>query len=423
MERTMDRIADELGLDRTAVREANLIRPEEFPYDQGLIFQDGRPLIYDSGDYPEMLRRIKELIGWDGFAALRADAEREGRRLGIGLACYVEGTGVGPYEGGHVEIDSGGRVHVSTGLTSQGQGHQTVFAQIAASELGVPIEDVIVTTGDTRRFGYAVGTFASRAAVMSGNAIALATRKVREKALRIAGEALEADPRDLEIVEGVVRVKGNATVSIPLSTVAVLSNPLRYAFDDAARQATQFAVGGSADEPPLTGEPGLEGKDYYSPPRSTFASGMHAAIVETDPDTAEHDCGRLINPRIVEGQIHGGVAQGVGGALYERMVYDAEGQLLNASFMDFLMPYATEIPRIETGHMETASPLNPLGIKGAGEAGVIPVSAVIAAAIEDAEGIRIARMPISPSELYHLRLDAAAGTAERTKRARSAATS
>ncbi len=210
----------------------------------------------------------------------------------------------------------------------------------------------------------------------------------------------------------------------------MLSNPLRYAFDEAAKQATQFAVGGSPDDPPLTGEPGLEGKDYYSPPRSTFASGMHAAIVETDPDTAEmkilryavlHDCGRLINPRIVEGQIHGGVAQGVAGALYERMVYDSDGQLLNASFMDFLMPYATEIPRIETGHMETASPLNPLGIKGAGEAGVIPGSAVIASAIEDAEGIRIARMPISPSELYHLRLEAAAGTAERTNRSRSAA--
>lgn len=429
MERTMDRIADELGLDRTAVREVNLIRPEEFPYDQGLIFQDGRPLIYDSGDYPEMLRRIKELIGWESFEARRADAAREGRRIGIGLACYVEGTGVGPYEGGHVEIDTSGRVHVSTGLTSQGQGHQTVFAQIAAAELGVPLEDVLVTTGDTRRFGYAVGTFASRAAVMSGNAIALAARKVREKALRIAGDALEADPRDLEIVDGVVQVRGNASAAIPLRTVAVLSNPLRYAFDEAAQQATQFAVAGSMDDPPLSDEPGLEGKDYYSPPRSTFASGMHAAIVETDPDTAEvrvlryavlHDCGRLINPRIVEGQIHGGVAQGVGGALYERMVYDDDGQLLNASFMDFLMPYATEVPRVETGHMETASPLNPLGIKGAGEAGVIPGAAVIASAIEDAEGIRVTRMPISPSELFHLRQDAETGAAERTNRARSA---
>jgi carbon-monoxide dehydrogenase large subunit len=430
MERTMDRIADELGMDRTAVREANFIQPGEFPYDQGLVFQDGRPLIYDSGDYPEMLSRTKALIGWDDFGAQRAEAERQGRRIGIGLACYVEGTGVGPYEGGHVEVDSSGRVHVSTGLTSQGQGHQTVFAQIAASELGVPIEDVTVTTGDTRRFAYAVGTFASRAAVMSGNAIALACRKLRDKALRIAGEALEADPQDLEIVDGVVQVKGDARASIPLRTVAVLSNPLRYAFDEETQRATQFAVGGSADVPPLVGEPGLEGEDYYSPLRSTFACGMHAAIVETDPDTAEvrilryavlHDCGRLINPRIVEGQIHGGVAQGVGGALYERMVYDSAGQLLNASFMDFLMPYATEVPVIETDHMETPSPLNPLGIKGAGEAGVIPVSAVIAAAIEDAEGIRISRMPISPSELFHLRLDAEAGTAELTNRARSAA--
>ncbi|WP_119729768.1 aerobic carbon-monoxide dehydrogenase large subunit [Thermomonospora amylolytica] len=419
MERTMDKIAAHLGLDRAEVRAANFIQPDEFPYDQGLTFQDGRPLIYDSGDYPRMLDMIKELIGWDGFEGEREAARREGRRIGIGLGCYVEGTGVGPYEGGHVEVDSTGRVHVATGLTSQGQGHQTVFAQIAAAELGVPIEDVTVTTGDTRRFGYAVGTFASRAAVMSGNAIALACRKVREKALRIAGEALEADPRDLEITDGVVHVRGNPSAAIPLRTVAVLSNPLRYAFDEEARRATQFAVGGSSDEPPVPAgeEPGLEGRDYYSPVRSTFASGMHAAVVEVDPDTAEirilryavvHDCGRLINPRIVEGQIHGGVAQGVGGALYERMVYDESGQLLNASFMDFLMPYATEVPRIRTGHMQTPSPLNPLGIKGAGEAGVIPVSAVIASAVEDAEGIRIDAMPLSPDGLFRLRRRAAA---------------
>ncbi|MFI0445106.1 aerobic carbon-monoxide dehydrogenase large subunit [Actinomadura sp. 6N118] len=413
MERTMDRIADHLGLDRTEVRAANFIGPDEFPYDQGLTFQDGRPLIYDSGDYPAMLHKIKELIGWDGFAGVRAAAVAKGRRIGIGLGCYVEGTGVGPYEGGHVEIDSTGRVNVSTGLTSQGQGHQTVFAQIAASELGVPIEDVHVTTGDTRRFGYAVGTFASRAAVMSGNAIALASRKVREKALRIAAEALEADPRDLDITDGVVHVKGDPGSAVPLRTVAVLSNPLRYAFDEEAARATQFAVGGSPEDPPVApgDEPGLEGKDYYSPVRSTFAAGMHAAVVEIDPDTAEihilryavvHDCGRLINPMIVEGQIHGGVAQGIGGALYERMEYDESGQLLNASFMDFLMPYATEIPRVETDHLETPSPLNPLGIKGAGEAGVIPVSAVIASAIEDATAVPIAKMPLSPAELFHL---------------------
>jgi aerobic carbon-monoxide dehydrogenase large subunit len=406
MERTMDKIARFLGRDRADVRAANFIGPDEFPYDQGLIFQDGRPLVYDSGDYPEMLRMLKDLIGWDSFE------RRPG--LGIGLACYVEGTGVGPYEGGHVQITSDGRVHVSTGLTSQGQGHQTVFAQIAATELGVPIERVSVVTGDTRRFGYAVGTFASRAAVMSGNAIALACRKVREKALRIAAEALEADPADLDITDGLVHVVGSPGAAIPLSTVAVLSNPLRYSFDAETAAATQFAAPAPADRPPVAEgeEPGLEGRDYYSPIRSTFAAGMHAAIVETDPDTAEirilryavvHDCGRLINPMIVEGQVHGGVAQGIGGALYERMVYDPHGQLLNASFMDFLMPYATEIPKIETAHLETPSPLNPLGVKGAGEAGVIPVSAVIAAAVEDAEGLGIDRMPISPSELFHLR--------------------
>ncbi|GAA2886595.1 xanthine dehydrogenase family protein molybdopterin-binding subunit [Streptosporangium fragile] len=414
MERTMDHIARYLGLDRTAVRAANFIQPDEFPYDQGLIFQDGRPLIYDSGDYPESLRMLKEMIGWDSFPEEKTRAEAEGRRIGIGIGCYVEGTGVGPYEGGHVQVTSDGRVHVSTGLTSQGQGHETVFAQIAAAELGVPLDRVSVVTGDTRRFGYAVGTFASRAAVMSGNAIALACRKVREKALRIAADALEADPRDLEIVDGEVQVVGAPGASIPLATVAVLSNPLRYAFDEEAARATQFAGTASFDRPPVAEgeEPGLEGRDYYSPLRSTFASGMHAAIVETDPLTAEirilryavvHDCGNLINPMIVEGQIHGGVAQGVGGALYERMVYDGHGQLLNASFMDFLMPYATEVPAIETAHLQTPSPLNPLGIKGAGEAGVIPVSAVIASAVEDAEGIAIDRMPISPSELFDLR--------------------
>ncbi|SDH43472.1 aerobic carbon-monoxide dehydrogenase large subunit [Nonomuraea jiangxiensis] len=406
MERTMDKIARYLGKDRTVVREVNFIGPDEFPYDQRMIFQDGRPLIYDSGNYPEMLRMIKELIGWD---------EHVGRPgTGIGIGCYVEGTGVGPYEGGHVQITSDGRVHVSTGLTSQGQGHETVFAQIAATELGVPIERVSVVTGDTRRFGYAVGTFASRAAVVSGSAIALACRKVREKALRIAGDALEADPADLEIEDGVVRVAGAPGATIPLGTVAVLANPLRYAFDEEATRATPFAGAADFDRPPVAegDEPGLEGRDFYSPIRSTFAAGMHAAIVETDPDTAEirvvryavvHDCGKLINPMLVEGQIHGGVAQGIGGALYERMVYDAHGQLVNASFMDFLMPYATEIPHVETAHLETPSPLNPLGVKGAGEAGVIPVAAVIASAVEDAEGIEIDRMPLSPSELFDLR--------------------
>jgi carbon-monoxide dehydrogenase large subunit len=250
---------------------------------------------------------------------------------------------------------------------------------------------------------------------MSGSAVTLAARKARAKAVAVAAGALEVSPDDLVITDGVVHVKGDPDSGITLGTVAVLSNPLRYAFDEAATAATQFAGGSDASVPPVADgeEPGIEGRAFFSPVRSTFASGMHAAIVETDPDTAEvrilrycvvHDCGPLINPLIVEGQIHGGVAQGVGGALYERMVYDEAGQLVNASFMDFLMPYVSEVPRrIEIDHLETPSPLNPLGIKGAGEAGVIPGSAVIAAAIEDAEGIAIRKMPVSPSDLFELR--------------------
>jgi carbon-monoxide dehydrogenase large subunit len=416
MERTVDRIAAELGLDRTEVRARNLIQPDEFPYDFHMTFQDGRPLIYDSGDYPAGLAQAKDLIGWDTFPTERAaaaGADGDGRRLGIGLACYVEGTGVGPYEGGHVHVETNGRVMVATGLTSQGQGHETVLAQIVADELGVDVADVYVTTGDTRRFPYAVGTYASRAAVMSGNAVALAARAVRAKAVQVAADALEAAPDDIEIAGGVAHVRGVPGRGIPLSQVAVLSNPLRYSFSKEAQAATQFASPADPDVPPVPDdeEPGLEARDYYSPVRSTFASGVHAAVVAVDPATGDvevlryavvHDCGRLINPMLVEGQIHGGVAQGVAGALLERVVYDESGNLCNASFMEFLMPYVSEVPPLTVGHTETPSPLNPLGIKGAGEAGVIPGAACLAAAIEDAVGVRIDRMPISPPELWAL---------------------
>ncbi len=421
MERTMDRIAAFLHKDRTEVRSVNLIQPGDMPWDTGLIFQDGRPAVYDSGDYPKTLSMLKDLIGWDGFPAMQAAASRLGRRLGIGIGCYVEGTGVGPYEGAHIQVEPTGRVLVSTGVSTQGQGHETMLAQIAADELGVRIDDITVTTGDTRRFGYAVGTFASRSAVMCGNAVALAAKVVKNKALKVAGHALEVSPDDLELVDGVVRVKGAPDSSISLGMVATLSNPLRYAFDQQAQVATQFTLPSSFDEPPVRedDEPGLDGQDYFSPIRSTFASGMHAVIVETDPRTAEvkilkyavvHDCGRNVNPMLVEGQVHGGVAQGIGGALYERIAYDSDGQMQNASFMDFLMPYVTEMPAtIDMAHLETPSTINPLGIKGAGEAGVIPTSAAIAGAIEDAEGMPIMRMPISPDDLFHLRRNSEAG--------------
>ncbi|MBO1031454.1 xanthine dehydrogenase family protein [Tessaracoccus sp. SD287] len=420
MERTMDAIADYLGLDRAEVRSRNFIQPEQMPWEVGLMFQDGRPTVYDSGDFPASLRKLKELVGWDDFEAYRQQAAAEGRKVGLGIGCYVEGTGIGPYEGGHIQVETNGRVNVATGVTTQGQGHATSFAQIVADELGVPLEDVFITTGDTRRFGYSVGTFASRAAVTSGSAVHLAATQVKQKALKIAGNALEADPEDLEIVDGFIRIKGDPENKMSLGMVSVLSNPLRYAFDETAKAATQFSTSVDLSKPPIQPgeEPGLEGKDFYSPKGATFANGMHAAIVETDPETADitvlrycviHDCGKMINPMIVEGQVHGGVAQGIGGALYEKMAYDDSGQLLNASFMDFLMPFATEVPHIETDHLETPTTLNPLGIKGAGEAGTIPASAVIASAIEDAEGFPITKMPISPADLWELRRKHEAG--------------
>lgn len=421
MERSMDAIAKYLGKDRIEVREKNIIRPEEMPYDFGLMFQDGRPLIYDTGDYQAGIDKLKALIDWDTFPEYKKQAAAEGRSVGIGVGQYVEGTGPGPYEGAHVLIETSGKIKGATGLTTQGQGHQTTFAQIVADDLGVDMSDIEIVTGDTRRFGYAVGTFASRGAVMAGSAFHVAAQMVAEKAKKVAGNALEIDPLDLELRGGHVckigTEPGAEGTSIALGIVAVLSNPLRYAFDAESRLATQFAnVDTDMTIPPIPeGEqPGLEATGYYSPPRSTFASGIHAAIVETDPITAEihveryavvHDCGNVINPRIVEGQIHGGVAQGIGGALYEKIVYDEHGQLLNASFMDFLLPFVTEVPdTIEIDHTVTPSGLNPLGMKGAGEAGVIPTTAVIAAAIEDAEGFAITSMPISPSDLFELRL-------------------
>jgi CO/xanthine dehydrogenase Mo-binding subunit len=251
--------------------------------------------------------------------------------------------------------------------------------------------------------------------------VANAAEKVRAKAMRLAARALSADESELDLRDGEISVRGFGPDGprIALATVAVLANPLRYAFDEETKRATQFAAP-AGDGPPVPAgeEPGLEATGWYSPTRSTFANGVHAVVVETDPDTAEikilrycvvHDCGNMINPMIVEGQVHGGVAQGVGGALYERIVYDESGQLVNASFMDFLMPYASEVPTVETEHLTSPSPLNPLGVKGIGEVGLIPGHAVIASAVEDAEGFRIDRMPISPSELFELRRRHAAG--------------
>jgi carbon-monoxide dehydrogenase large subunit len=395
MERLLDIAARELGIDRVEMRKRNLIPPDKFPYNNELIYQDFKPLVYDSGNYLPALERACAIIGYEQFVQEEQPRLRaEGKAVGLGLVTYVEGTGIGPYEGAKVTVEASGRVSVATGIGTQGQGHFTSFAQIVADQLGVTPDKVRLVTGDTAEFYWGAGTFASRGAVVAGNAINAAALAVRKKVLKKAGEDLEVDEEDLELVDGTVRVKGSPQTAIKLGELAQRANPMR----GAVKPGT---------------EPGLEATDYFGPERGATASGVHAMIVEVDRATmmveikryvVVHDCGSVINPLILEGQIHGGVAQGIGNAFYEQLVFDEHGQLLNASFMDYLLPTTDTVPRIETDHVETPSPLNPLGIKGAGEAGAIPVGPLFAQAIEDAlnNEIEILEIPLSPSRLYEL---------------------
>ncbi len=432
MERLIDRIARELALDPNEVRRRNFVSPDEFPWDVGLPFQDGAPTRYDSGNYHAGLARAEDMVDIPAFRAQQAAARAEGRYLGLGFAAYVEGTGIGPYEGAHVRIEPSGKVFAATGLTSQGQGHYTSFAQIVARELGCDVSDVSVVTGDTSRFNWGAGTYASRALVTAGNALGLAARAVREKVLVLGAELLEASVGDLELRDGKVMVRGAPGRELTLGALATAANPIRYAYGRAASQAALQLVKprfGAVLEPGE--EPGLEARGYFAPERATWASGQHAVIVEVDVQTGNlrfaryvvvHDCGVLINPTIVEGQIHGGVAQGIGGAFYERLFFDDSGQLINASFMDFLMPTSAEVPEMDIAHIETPSPLNPLGVKGVGEAGTIPVAAAVAEAVEDALapfGVRIREMPLSPVRIREL-LDEAAQALQYTASAADA---
>ncbi|MCB0160936.1 MAG: molybdopterin-dependent oxidoreductase, partial [Caldilineaceae bacterium] len=388
--------AKELGLDRVEIRRKNLIPPEKFPYNNEIIYQDFAPLVYDSGNYAPALERAVELIDYQRFLEEEQPRLRaEGKHVGLGLVTYVEGTGIGPYEGARVTVETSGRISVATGIGTQGQGHYTSFAQIVADQLGADVTDVRLVTGDTAEFYWGAGTFASRGAVVAGNAIHAAAVAVRKKILDKASVELEVDEADLELVDGTVRVKGVPSTAIKLGDLAARANPLR----GAVKPGT---------------EPGLEATDYFGPERGATASGVHAMIVEVDPETmlidikryvVVHDCGRVINPMILEGQIHGGVAQGIGNAFYEELVWDEHGQLLNASFMDYLLPTADTMPVIETDHVETPSPLNPLGIKGAGEAGAIPVGPLFAQALEDALSafhVEITEIPLSPNKLFAL---------------------
>ncbi|CAN5210866.1 xanthine dehydrogenase family protein molybdopterin-binding subunit [soil metagenome] len=396
IERLLDLAAGELALDRLEIRRRNYLASGAFPHDNNIIFQDFAPLVYDSGNYAPALEKAAAIIGYDAFVKDEQPRLRaEGRCRGIGIVSYVEGTGIGPYEGARVSVEPSGRVRAATGVGTQGQGHFTSFAQIVADVLGVDPAEVEVSTGDTREFHWGTGTFASRAAVVAGSACHAAASAVREKALGLAAEVLGAPPEGLVLEGGRVSVRGDAGRAVELGELARRANPLRGAVRPGA-------------------EPGLEATSYFGPDRGSTASGVHACIVEVDPETAMvdvvrylvvHDCGRVINPVIVQGQVQGGVAMGIGNAFYEQLVYDENGQLLNASFMDYLIPTATDVPPVETAHIETPSPLNPLGMKGVGEAGAIPVGAAFAQAIEDAlpeYGLEILEIPLSPNRLFEL---------------------
>lgn len=387
MDRILDAGAREAGMDPLELRRRNLIPAAAMPYEVGINYRDGAPVVYDSGDFPAFFERALELANATSDqrgGALLAD----GRRVGLGVSTYVEGTGVGPFEGALVRIDSDGQAFVAVGACPQGQGHETVFAQVAADALGLHPDSVHVTTGDTDAVPYGWGTLASRSAVVAGSAIVEAGTEVRSRMLQAVADDWEIAADDLEVLDGQISVRGT-----PSQTQSV------------AAVAERFAPGGDFARKYGTG---LEAQSYWEPPTVTFAAGAHVARVAVDTETGVteildyvvvHDCGPLLNPQIVDGQIAGGVAQGIGAALYEEARYDEIGQPWNLNLIDYLLPTSGAIPDLVIEHLETPSPLNPLGIKGVGEAGAISPPAAIANAVEDAlssHGVQINRVPVSP---------------------------
>jgi carbon-monoxide dehydrogenase large subunit len=407
IERMMDLAAKELGIDRAEIRRRNFIPPDAFPHYHVVIDQAFEELIFDSGDYEPALDKAMAMIDYDQFIKEEQPRLRaEGRHVGLGLAAFVETTGVGPYEGARVTVESSGQVSVVTGVGTQGQGHFTSFAQVVADQLGVDVTDVRVVTGDTAQFHWGTGTFASRGAVVAGNAVNCAASNVRGKVLKLASKVLDAPEEELELVDGQVRVADIPQQAISLGELAVLANPLRGAVEPGT-------------------EPGLESTDYFGPKTCATAFGVVSMIVEVDPETMlveikrvviAHDCGTVLNPMIVEGQIHGGMSMGIGNSFFEKLTYDDNGQLLNASFMDYLLPRSTDMPpQIEIGHLETPSPLNPMGSKGVGEAGAIPMPSAFAQAVEDAladYNVEILETPLSPNRLFEILQAARQGSGE-----------
>ena len=394
MERLLDLAAAELGIDPVEIRRRNLLSPDAFPKDNKIIYQDFTPLVYDSGNYGPVLEQALEKIEYEHFLKEEQPQLRaEGRKVGIGVVTYVEGTGIGPYEGARVQVQPSGKISVVTGVGTQGQGHFTAYAQIVAEQLGTDLKNIDVVTGDTDQFHWGTGTFASRGTVVAGNAINEAAKDVRVKILKKAAEMFEVKQDELTLQDGRVYVQADPEQAISLGELAALANPLRGAVKPGS-------------------EPGLESTNYFGPATGVTASGAHAMIVEVDPETyhveilkyvAIHDAGRIINPLLVDGQVQGGIAQGIGNAFYEQLIYDENGQLLNGTFMDYLLPTALDVPPIIIGHEETPSPLNPLGVKGAGEAGAIPVGPLFCQAVENAleiKGLELRDIPLSPSRLW-----------------------
>jgi len=378
------------------VRRRNLIPASKMPYRKPIKARSGMIIEYDSGDYPACQTQVLEAIGWDAFPQRQAAAREHGRYLGVGLAHGVKGSGRGPFESGLVRISRTGKVTVFTGASAMGQGLGTALAQVAASQLGVNVDKITVVAGDTAGVSLGLGGFASRQTVTAGSSVMLAAKAVAEKAKKVASHILEADENDLELQDGEVRVVGAPQLNVKLSEIArILQGAPGYGF-------------------PAGVDPGLEANVNHRTDALAYANGCHACEVEVDIETGEvkilryvalQDSGILINPMMVDGQIQGGVVHGIGNALYEWMGYDDSAQPVTTTFADYLLPTATEVPMLDTIYKETRSPLNPLGVKGVGEAGTIPAAATVISAIEDALtpfGVRIGRFPITPMHIVQM---------------------
>jgi aerobic carbon-monoxide dehydrogenase large subunit len=396
MERLLDLVAQNMNLDRAEVRRRNLIPAQKMPYQKPIKARSGVTIQYDSGDYPACQAEALAAIGWDNFPQRQENARKSGRYLGIGLSHGVKGTGRGPFESGLVRISRTGKITVFTGASAMGQGLGTAMAQIAASQLGVSVEQINVVAGDTAGVSLGLGGFASRQTVTAGSSVHLAAKAVADKAKKVASHMLEAAEHDLELAGGEVRVVGAPQLNVKLAEIArILQGAPGYGF------------------PPGV-DPGLESNVMHRTDPLAYANACHAAEVEVDVETGEvkilryvalQDSGVLINPMMVEGQVHGGVVHGIGNAFYEWMGYDEAGQPVTTTFADYLLPTATEVPMLETLYKETPSPLNPLGVKGVGEAGTIPAAAALISAVEDALtpfNVRIGHVPLTPMKLLEM---------------------